>query len=155
MAGLLFNVNSGEIALVASTAKTCLQIKAPANQRVLVRALRLMGKQAAGGVDLPVKVRVTRSTANFGTATGAATVGKNNPSDSETIQTTTGQNFTVEPTAPADAGIAWEIQPESGVIEFLPAGMFIVIPGGAAVNFECTSGSLMTPTMNLCATCEE
>lgn len=153
MAGVLFNVNSGDIALVAATAKTVLQIKAAANQRVLIRHLRFMGKQPAGGTDTPVKIRMTRSTANFGTATGAATVCKNNQSDGETLQTSTGQNFTVEPTTPTDGGIEWLVQPQSGVIEFLPPDRPIVCKGGEAVNFECTSPA--TPTLNLQVTCEE
>ena len=152
MAGVLCHVNSGEVALVASTAKSVLQIKAAANQRVLVKALRLFGKQAAGGTDAVVKVRMTRSSASFGTFT-SATPAKNDPSDSETLQTTAGSNATVEPTTPTDGGLWWEIQPQTGVIEFLPPGMEIKIPGGQSVQFECTSTG--TPTLMLEASYEE
>ncbi|AMV23425.1 hypothetical protein VT84_03380 [Gemmata sp. SH-PL17] len=152
MAGLVLHVNSGEVALAASAAKTVLQIKAPANQRVLVKSLRLFGKAAAGGTGVPVKVRATRSTANFGTLSGA-TSGKNDSSDSETIQTTCGANATVEPTTPTDTGLLWEVPDQSGVIEFLPPGMEIRIPGGTALNIECTSTG--TPTVAVQATYEE
>jgi hypothetical protein len=152
MAGVLFHGNSGEVALVAATAKTVYQIKAASNQRVLVVALRLLGKQPAGGTDTPIKVRMTRSTANFGTGT-AVTLGKNDPGDAETLQTTAAANFTVEPTSPTDSGLWWEIQPQSGVIEFLPPGLEIKIPGGQAVNFECTSTG--TPTILITASSQE
>lgn len=152
MAGILYHANSGEIALTAATPQTLLQIKAPANHRVLIRSLRFTGKQPAGGVDVPVMIRMTRSTANFGTGS-PATVGKNNPSDSETLQTTAKCNFTVEPTSPTDGGIQWELQPQNGLIEFLPPDGPIVIPGGQSAQFECTSTA--TPTLNLQATCEE
>ncbi|AMV28809.1 hypothetical protein VT84_30730 [Gemmata sp. SH-PL17] len=152
MAGIVAHVNSGEVALVASTPKTVLQIKAPTNQRVLIKSLRLFGKAAAGGTGVPVKVRATRSTANFGTLSAAAP-GKNDPSDTETLQATAGANATVEPTTPADTGLIWEVPDQSGVIEFLPPGMEIRIPGGAALNIECTSTG--TPTVAVQATYEE
>lgn len=152
MAGLLCNVTSGEVALVAATAKTVLQIKAAANQRVLLRSLKIMGKAAAGGTDTPVKVRFTRSTANFGTLT-AATPNKANPSNAETIQTTCGSNATVEPTTPTDGGVMYEISPQSGVIEFYPPGLELHVPGGNALNIECTSAA--TPTLTITATFEE
>ena len=149
---LRFNVNSGEITLAASTAKTCLQVKAPTNQRVLIRKLRIMGKMAAGGTDTPVKVRMTRSTANFGTGS-SVTPTKCNPSDTETIQSTAFGTFTVEPTTPTDGGLWWEVQPQSGIIEFYPDKEPIIIPGGQSVQFEATSAA--TPTLNFQAECEE
>jgi hypothetical protein len=152
MAGVLAHVTSGEVTLVANTAKSCLQIKAANNQRVIIRALRFTGKQPAGGTDTPLKLRLTRSTANFGTFS-AATPSKNDPTDSETIQTTCGSNASVEPTSPTDGGIWWELQPQSGIIEFLPPDMLIKVPGGQAVQFEATSPG--TPIITLTATFEE
>jgi hypothetical protein len=152
MAGVLWHVNSGECSLVANTAKSILQIKAPANQRVIVRALRFFGKQPAGGTDTPVKIRLTRSTANFGTFT-SATPSKNDPNDGETIQTTCGANASVEPTSPADGGLWWELQPQTGIIEPMAPGQEIKIPGGQSAQFEFTSPG--TPTVMMEATCEE
>lgn len=140
MAGVIVHVNSGEVTLAANTPKTVLQIKAPANQRLVIRTLRLLGKQAAGGTDPMVKVRLTRSIANFGTGTAAAP-GKNDPSDSETLQATAAANFSIEPTSPADGALMWEIQPQAGVIESLGPGQEIKVPGGQAVNFEATTPS--------------
>lgn len=152
MAGQLCYCNSGEVALVASTAKSILQIKAATNQRVLVRSLRFTGKQAAGGTDTPVKIRMTRNSANFGTFT-SQTAAKNNPSNGETVQTSVGQNATVEPTSPTDTNLWWEVQPQLGIEEFLPITQPIDIPGGQSVQFEATSGA--TPTILLTAGFEE
>lgn len=152
MAGILAHVNSGEVALVAATPKSVLQLKAATNQRVLIKALRFFGKQPAGGTDTPVKIRMTRSTASFGTFTGA-TGGKNNPSDGETLQTTCGSNASVEPTSPTDGGLWWEIQPQTGVEELLPIDQWIEIPGGQSIQFECTSPG--TPTVMLQVSYEE
>lgn len=153
MAGVAFTVNSGEVTLVANTAKTVLQIKAATNQRVLVKGLKLLGKQAAGGTDAVCKVRMTRSTANFGTAGSTPAPGKLNPSNGETIQTSFGANFSAEPTSPTDSGLWWEVQPQGGVIEALPPGSWIEVPGGQSVNFEFTSSG--TPVVLVTATAEE
>lgn len=155
MAGVQWHVNSGEVALVAATAKSVLQIKAAANVRTLIRGLRFFGKQAAGGTDAVVKIRMMRTASGgaFGTFT-AATPGKNDPSDSETLQTTCGSNATVEPTtSTTDSGLWWELQPQLGLEEFLPFDQPIKVPGGTSVQFECTSSG--TPTVMLEASCEE
>jgi hypothetical protein len=152
MAGVLWHVNSGECSLVAATAKTIIQVKAPTNQRLILRALRFFGKQAAGGTDTPCKIRLTRSTANFGTGS-AATAAKNDPNDGETLQAVCAANFTVEPTTPADGGLWWELQPQTGIIEPLAPGQEIKIPGAAAANFEFTSPA--TPSVMTEVTGEE
>ncbi len=59
----------------------------------------------------------------------------------------------MEPTSPTDGGLWWEIQPQSGIIEFLPPGKEIKVPGGQAANFEATSTG--TPVLNFTASCEE
>lgn len=138
MAGLQFNSTSDEVALVAATAKTVWQGKAPANQRLIIRAVKFLGVMPAGGVDVPVKIRLTRNSANFGTGSAAAT-GKHNPSNPETLQGTYSKNFTVEPTTPADGGLQWDVNPQSGIIESLPLDQWIEIPGGQSAQFEITA----------------
>jgi hypothetical protein len=152
MAGVECHVTSGEVAMVASTPKSVLQIKAAANQRAIIRSLRVFGKSPAGGVDTPFKLRVTRSTANFGTFS-SATPGKDDPTDSETVQTTAGANATVEPTTPTDSGFWWEVQPQSGLIELLPPDQPLKVPGGQSIQFEVTS--VGTPTVLITAGYEE
>jgi hypothetical protein len=152
MAGLICSVNSGEATLVASTPKTLLQLKAATNQRAKLKSLKFLGKQTAGGLDAVVKIRLTRSTGSFGTGS-AATPGKLDPSMSETVQTTASANFSAEPTSPTDTGQWYEVQPQSGLIEFFPTGLEVLIPGGAALNIEATSTG--TPTFLVTAIFEE
>ena len=153
MAGLKIVGTTGEVTY-STTPETGLQIKAPTNQRVVIKSIRALGKQAAGGTDTPVKIRGTRSTSNFGTAGSSVTPGKLNPSNGETIQSTWGAAFSVEPTSPTDSGMWWEVQPQTGIIEFLPPGQEIEIPGGQAFNFEVTAGA-GTPKLTLTVTAEE
>lgn len=152
MAGQYCHVTSGEVALVAATPKSVLQIKAAANQRDLVKALRFMGKQPAGGTDTPIKIRMTRSSANFGTFT-AATPAKNNPSNGETVQTSAGSNATVEPTSPTDGGYWIELPPQIYFAEGFSLDTFMEIPGGQSIQFEATSPG--TPTLTITASFEE
>jgi hypothetical protein len=152
MAGILSWVSSGEVTMVSTTAKSVLQIKAPANQRILVRQLQIAGKAAAGGTDAVGKIRVTRSTANFGTFS-SATPSKNNPSDSETLQVTAGSNATVEPTSPADGGWWYELNPQTGVVIVFPADKPLIVPGGQSLQFEITVSG--TPIYVVSAQVEE
>lgn len=144
MAALRLAVNSAEVVLVAATAKTALQIKAPTNQRLKITQISVLGKSAAGGTDTPLKIRLTRSTANFGTGT-AATPGKVDPAWAETVQSTAAGNFSAEPTSPTDSGTWFEVQPQVGIILPFPPGTEILIPGGNALNIEATSTA--TPTI--------
>ncbi len=152
MAGVGVYVNTGLVALVAATPKSLLQIKAPANQRLIIKTLRMLGDQSAGGTDAPVKVRMTQSSASFGTFS-AATAGKQDSTNPETLQGTYGTNATVEPTTPTDSGLEWYVQPQGGIIEMLGSDQWIPVPGGHSVQFECTSPG--TPSLAFCATVEE
>ena len=152
MAGQKCTVSSGECVMVSTTAKTLLQLKAATHQRVVVTGIRIMGKQSAGGTDAVAKVRATRNSANFGTGT-AATPTKTNPSNGETVQTTAATNFSSEPTSPTDTLLWWEIQPQGGLVEFLPPGQVIEIPGGQSWQLEATVTG--TPTLMCVVTFEE
>ena len=152
MAGLFLDVNSGEVTLVASTAKSVLQAKAATNQRCKIHGVAITGKMPAGGLDTPVKCRLTRNSANFGTFT-AATAGKRNPSDGETVQTTFGSNASVEPTTPTDTGWWREVQPQLGIIEFTQTFAPIEVPGGQSIQLELTSAA--TPILTCAFIVEE
>src|SRR5438105_2905164 len=106
MAGVKAKVNSGEVALLAATLKTVLQIKAPANQRLMVTGYYLYGKGIVV-TDTPMLFNLKSNAANFGTGT-SVTPSKGNTSDDETLQSTAFKNFTVEPTTPTDRGIGGE-----------------------------------------------
>lgn len=153
MAGLKLVASSGEVAYVASTEKTGLQLQAPTNQRLLVKNIRVTGKQAAGGTDTPIKLRLTTCVvANAGTGT-TGTPGKLNPSDPETVQSVVKTNNSAEPSSVTDKGMVWDIQPQFGVIEFWPQSEYIEVPGGQCLNFCITSGA--TPTLTITVGYEE
>lgn len=150
MAGIRFHINSGEVALINGT-KTVLGIIAPANQRIIIKSLRITGKQAAGGTDAPILLKFQRSS-NTGTGTTATPV-KFDPTDDEILQSTGKGNFTIEPTGAVDSGLWWEVQLQGGVEEFLPPGQELIIPGGQMGYF--TGVATTTPTILITATCEE
>ena len=154
MAGVIFTVATGPTGnLTASNTQTLLQVKAPTNQRVLLREVRITGSQPIGGTDTPVLFKLTRSTASFGTGT-SVTPQKNNPSDSETIQSTSAKMFSGEPTS-TDTFFPWSINPESGLVELFPDNRPIVIPGGQSVQLVAITPSGSTPNLNVQFRCEE
>jgi len=154
MAGTLFTASSGDVALASATAKTCLQIKASASTGVYCKGFRVVGIQAAGGTDAAVKLRATRSTGSFGTATGAGYAAKTDPDRAVAIQATVSYNFTAEPTSPTDQYDYAAFNPESGFTEIWPRDLWLFIPAGAALNFELTAVS-GTPGIRVTAFCEE
>ena len=96
MAGVGFTVTTeGEVAMVAATEKTVLQLRAASNHRCLIKEWGV-GFDGTSNTNAPVEVELRRTSAD-GTLT-AATEQKLNEGDNETIQTTGHINATVEPT---------------------------------------------------------
>jgi hypothetical protein len=142
MAGLALMVSSGEVSLTAATAKTVLQIKAPTNQRVRIKTIRVTGEGIVV-TDKPIFSRLTRSSANFGTGT-SATPGKINTSNGETIQSSCAKNFTVEPTSPSATGYEVNSHPQNGFMEQFQFDSPLEIAGGNSINVECTAAQAQT-----------
>jgi len=140
MAGVLAHVNSGEVSLAASTAKTVLQIEAANHHRVLLRGLSIMGK-GTGTTDTPIRARLLRQT-SAGTMT-TATAEKNDESDDETIQATSRINATAEPTAGNPIQF-WEFHPQTGLMVFFPPGLEPVIKGGNRLGLELLAAQAQT-----------
>jgi hypothetical protein len=142
MAYLKIFATSTALSVSASSTLNLLQVKAPSNQVVLIRGIRFAGNSAAGGVDVPVKYRLTRSTANFGSSSSnSAVTGKQDPGRAETIQSTITGNLTTPPTSPTDTGDLWYVSPQTCYEIIFPADQPIIIPGGASVQIEATTGS--------------
>lgn len=133
MAGLLWLGDSGEVALAADTAKTVLQVSAPAQQRVLIHELRIEAK-GTNPVGAPIKVRLLRQT-TAGTMT-ALTLQKSDSTDDETIQATAQHTATVEPTAGAVLR-TMELHPQASRVEQLARPL--IVPGGTRLGIEVTS----------------
>lgn len=136
MAGLrLLAANTIDVALAAATAKTVIQINAPTNQRLLVRRIGIFFN-GASTTAIPVLIQaLTKSTA--GTST-PLTLTKVITSDPETIQSTAGENFTVEGTT----GVMqdeWLIHPQMGLDITLAFAQELVVIGGARFALVMTA----------------
>lgn len=131
MAGINANISSGIVALVANTPKTVLQLRAPANQRLVVKSLTVSGTSAAGGLDVPVRIAFSRSTAAFGTGTSKSPSKKSN-GDPETLQAAGFINFTVEPTVTTDMDTQFNVSPMTGATLIFPPSSPITVAGGTS-----------------------
>ncbi len=137
MAGLNFRAIIPET-LTTTAALTLIRLKAPANQRVLIRGFGISFKGVTAP-DPPIKVDLLRQTTD---GTGSAlTLNKADPGYAETIQTAAIQTVTVEPTA---GEILWtrEIHPQGGGIDKdFAFDRPIIIPGGGRVGLRVTAAT--------------
>jgi hypothetical protein len=134
MANLTFVADTGgEVALVTATAKTVVQITAPANQRIQIDGWSVSFDGVSGTAE-PVVVELLRQT-TAGTMTGTTPVRKG--VGSETIQTTSQKNATVEPTA-GDVLRRYEVHPQTGA-EWKFDPKEIEMAGGTRLGIRCTA----------------
>lgn len=135
MAATRFAVNIPSTALVAATAKTVVQIVAPANQRVKVLGFSV-SFDGTSTTAQPVQGRILRQT-----TAGTVSAGTPVPLEKDlsgTIQSTAGINASVEPTA-GDVLGTFAVHPQTGYTEFAPFGQEILIQGGGRVGIELTA----------------
>ena len=134
MAGILGVVNTPSVALTAATAKTVLQLTAPANHRVKVLGWGVFfdGTNTAA---VPVIVRVLRQTTS-GTTT-AITPLQVVPV-AETILTAAAHTATIEPTA-SDVIDEIACHPQQGFEVKFPMGQEIIIAGSGRLGIECNA----------------
>jgi len=135
MSGLRFTVAPGEIALTGGAAKTVLQVKAPAEQRVKLWAFGLYFDGTSATAE-PVVAQLVRQTTD-GTLT-SVTPSKLDPGCAETIQTAAGKNASSEPTA-GDVLKQWEVHPQRSYEWTAPLGREILVPGGERLALVCTA----------------
>lgn len=136
MAGLRVTAeNSAAVALVAATVKTVLQLNAPAQQRLKIQRVGIFF-DGASTTAVPVLVRLIIAT-TAGTNT-ALTLNKLVSSDSETIQTTAGENASAEPTKTTLLD-QWLIHPQQGIDLTYAFGQEKIIVGGGRVALDVTA----------------
>ena len=136
MAGLRVTAeNSAAVALSAATAKTILQLNAPANQRLKLQRVGVFF-DGASTTAVPVLVRLVIAT-TAGTNT-ALTLNKLVSTDDETIQSTAGENASAEPTKTTLLD-QWLVHPQMGVDITYAFGQERVVAGGGRVALECTA----------------
>jgi len=138
MAGLICVALTAEVALAAATAKTIMQIIAPANQRLKIKRWGVFF-DGISGTAAAVEVRLLRQT-DAGTVSALTPVSQ--AVATETVQTTAGHTATVEPTAGDILDMA-EVHPQSGYEVIIPFDMPIEIPGGGRVGIECTAPAIV------------
>jgi hypothetical protein len=133
MSALICVANPGEITS-GTSAKTLVQIVAPANQRLKILEWGVFCKGVTP-TDVPLKVRLLRQTTT-GTMSALTLFKRGTPA--ETIQSTAQQGASAEPTA-GDVLAVREVHPQLGYQEKFAFGQEIIVPGGGRVGIEVTA----------------
>lgn len=152
MADLKFVVqNEAVVAMVAATAKTILQILAPANQRVKILNFG-MAFDGASVTAVPVKVQIVRQS-TAGTGGTAYTPKKVDDSLAETILTTALTNIaTTEPTT-GDILFTFLVHPQQGYREIAAFGNELKCGGADRIGVLVNAPAAVNCTATL--QCEE
>lgn len=135
MAAFLGIAQTTEVALSAATAKTVIQIVAPANHRLRVKRVGVFFDGTSVTAE-PIQVRVLRQT-TAGTMSALTPV----PLDkslAETLLTTAQHTATAEPTA-GDVVDVFECHPQQGYEIIYPLGDEIIVQGAGKLGIECTA----------------
>jgi hypothetical protein len=149
MADLLLTVPSGEQALVASTAKTLLTAKAPANQRLKIKGIEVFGK-GTSNTDTPIKIEIANITTDgqTGTATAVTPVAVDGEMG-ETAQGTYYKAYGTEPNTYGSIMRTWEMHPQTGLIVYFPLHDEIKLKGGTEIGVRFTASQSETVSVNL------
>lgn len=136
MADLIGTVTTDEIALTAATAKTVLQILAPANHRVKILGWSVFFDGTSVSAE-PVQVELLRQT-TAGTMSASSAEEKLDDSLAETLQVSATHTATAEPTA---GGLlqAIEVHPQTGYEKLYPLFQEPIVGGGDRVGIRCTA----------------
>lgn len=126
---------SVDVALVAATAKTVVQLVAATNVRVAIQTITVSFDGTSNTAE-PVTVIVRRQT-TAGTATARAPLKKDD--DIATALSSTGQeNFTAEPTD-SDILLTYLVHPQAGVQYPLPLPGELIIGSGDRIGVKMTA----------------
>jgi hypothetical protein len=147
VADLILNVPTGEISLVAATAKTVLMAKAPTNQRLKIKGIEIFGK-GISPTDVPMKIELSIITTDGGTAT-TITPQANDNELAETPQGTYKANYSVEPTTYGANLRVWEVHPQTGLIVYFPMHDEPTLKGGTIFGVRVTAAAAQTLSANL------
>jgi hypothetical protein len=146
MADLNLQCNVGEVS-VTSTTKTQFTVKAPANQRIRIKGIEVMGK-GTSNTDTPVKVEIGKITADSVGGTSAVTTSPCDPDYAETPQGTYKTNYGSEPTY-GNIYRTWEVHPQTGLIVYFPMHDEIKVNGGGELGIRMTSNQAETMALTV------
>lgn len=147
MAALNLSVPSGEVSLTASTAKTVITARAPAQQMLRILGVEIFGK-GISNTDTPIKIEVSRITTDGGTAS-TITPSPNDDDYTATPQGTYKGNYTSEPVTYGANLRIWEVHPQTSLIYMFPMGQEIILKNNNEIGFRATSGQTETISINL------
>lgn len=131
--------NTAAVALVAATEKTLIQVNCPAQQRIKVQRIGVFF-DGASTTAVPVLVKLILTT-TAGTNT-ALTLNKQVSSDSETIQSTAGENASAEGTNSTLLD-QWLVHPQMGIDITYAFGQEKVVVGGGRVAIKVTAPAIV------------
>jgi len=126
----------GEIALVAATPKTILQLVAPTNQRLAIRGFSVSFDGISATAE-PIQVDLVKQT-DAGTTSAATPAAEQIGLGSETIQATARKTASAEPTT-TDVLRRYNIHPQTGREFRFSIEDEIVMAGGTRVGLRCTA----------------
>lgn len=124
---------TAEVSLSAATPKTVLQVKAPANQRVMIKGWGVYFDGTSVSAEAVTIKLVRQSTAG---TMSAVTPAKCDDSLPETVQSTASVNASVEPTT-GEILQYRNIHPQSGYEHTYGIGDEDIIKGGGYVGILC------------------
>jgi hypothetical protein len=143
MASLFSATNEGEEALAAATTETVI---------ALIGATAVKGKLVEFGISFdgvsataePVVVRMIRTTADDGTATGATEVQFSDP-DNPTPNCAVKHSYTAEPTKAAQPLAVWKVHPQAGLVIQWPLGREPGLDNTTSngIAFDCTAPAVV------------
>lgn len=143
MAGVFLLANTGDITVSASTAKTVLQIVAPAQQRVRIHNF-CISFAGTSGTDNPALIRWVRQT-TAGTMSALTLVKQDGDAD-ETIQTTAQADATIAPTT-TDVMRRFRCHPQGNFAwDFGGRNSDFIVTGGERFGLEITLGAAPSST---------
>ena len=149
MAAITFSLPYKDVALAAATAKTVAMVTAPANQRVVIEEIHV-GFDGTTANNTPVLIELC-SFSTAGTFTAGTPI-KLESSLSETIQSTTGINASVEPTLSTTIK-QWRVHPQGNYEKTMILNVKVIIPGGGKFGIRLTAAQIVNVTGFL--TCTE
>jgi len=131
--------NTAAVALAAATEKTAIQLNAPTNQRLKITRVGMFF-DGASTTAVPVRCKLILVT-TAGTNT-ALTLAKQVSSDSETIQTTAGENASAEGTNSTLLD-EWLVHPQMGLDLTYAFGQEKIVAGGGRVALKFTAPAVV------------